>query len=128
MRGTVYTELPVHDALAPYVRLVWAMESSDAAAFGSPERIVPDGVVELVFHFGVPFDMRYAGERFARQPIACGGSQPTRFSEIRPRGGSGFVAIRFPPWSARHFFADTIANLADRLTSAEDVWGRAAVD
>ncbi len=119
-----YRELSVNPALVPYVRLVWAMETSGQAAFGPAERILPDGVIETIFHYGLPFEMRYAGEAFALQPTACVVSQTRRFIEIRPSGRSGFVAVRFHPWAASRFFSEPLTELADRLTPAEEVWGR----
>jgi hypothetical protein len=33
-----------------------------------PERIAPDATVELVFHYGDPIEMRFAGDHLAAQP------------------------------------------------------------
>ncbi len=126
MSAIRYSELPVRPILAPYVRLIWSLEVDAAADFGPAERIVPDAIVEIVFHYGRPFDMRYAGEAFTRQPPIAIVSQTRRFIEIRPSAPSGFLSVRFHPWGAQRFFAPPLTTLADRLTSAEDVWRREA--
>ena len=55
-------ELIPCEPLRPYVRLIWLLELDDPAAFGPPERIAPDGVLEAVFHYRTPFACRYALE------------------------------------------------------------------
>lgn len=47
-------ELIPCEPLTPYVHLIWLLELDDLAAFGPPERIVPDGLVEAVFHYRTP--------------------------------------------------------------------------
>ena len=44
-------EFSPHRLLAPCVKLIWAFESDDPSKFGPPNRILPDGIVELVFHY-----------------------------------------------------------------------------
>jgi len=41
--------------LVPYVKLIWALESEDPSIFGNGHRIFPDGIVEIVFHYGDHF-------------------------------------------------------------------------
>jgi AraC-like DNA-binding protein len=109
-----------------HVRLIWSLEIDDVRTFGPPERIVPDGIVEVIFHHGTPFDMRYDGEPFMRQPTIAVVSQTRRFSEIRPAGPSGFISVRFQPWGTCQFVDVPLIELADRLTDPEAIWGRAA--
>jgi len=124
--GVRYAELPIDVALTPYVRLIWSLETDGAAAFGAPERIVPDGVFEVIFHYGTPFEMRFDGEPFKRQPKIAVVSQTQRFVEIRPFGPSGFISVRFQPWGMYHFVGVPLNEFADRLTPAEAMWGQEA--
>ena len=64
----MYSEVPIHPYLAPHVQLIWTLDVDDAASFGSAERILPDGIVEAVFHYRSPFVMRYRCAAFGRQP------------------------------------------------------------
>jgi AraC-like DNA-binding protein len=122
-----YSEIAIDAALAPYVRLIWTLESGSASAFGPAERILPDGVVEAVFHYRTPFDMCFRGETFSPQPTSFLVTLTRRFVEIRPSGRSGFIAVRFQPWGAYHFFSVPLIEFADRMISAEHVWGRDAL-
>ena len=122
-----YREFPVDEALAPYVRLIWLLECDGPALFGGPERIVADGVCEAIFHYRLPFTMRFAGADAAVQPVSLLVSQTSRYLEIQPAGASGFVAVRFQPWGAHQFFRMPMRDLADRGTPADEVWRRADV-
>jgi hypothetical protein len=61
-------------------------KSLTAYLSGVPERIVPDGLVEAVFHYRTPFDMRYGDTRFSRQAASIVVSQK------RPAIGPSFAA------------------------------------
>jgi len=111
-----------------FVRLIWSLEIGDPAVFGPPERIVPDGIVEIVFHLETPFGMRFAGGPVDRQPAAFALSQTRRFVEISPAGSGAFVAIRFEPWGACHFFESPLTALADCAVPTADLWGKPAVE
>lgn len=119
-----YREFAVHEALAPYVRLIWLLECDGPALFGGPERIVADGVVEAIFHYRTPFTMRFADTEAAEQPVSLLVSQTRRFVEIEPDGAGGFVAVRFQPWGAHQFLPVSARDVADRATPADEVWSR----
>lgn len=119
-----HREILPSEPLAPYVRLFWVLELDDPAEFGPAERITPDGVLEVVFHYRTPFDCRYAGEAFAPQARSVAVSQTRRYLEIRPRGASGMISVRFQPWGAYHFFRPPLSELADVQVPTEMLWGR----
>jgi AraC-like DNA-binding protein len=118
-----YCEFPPHPRLAPYVRLIWSLELDGAAAMGAPERILPDGLVEAVFHWATPFAQRFDGDAAAIQPRSLVVSQTRRYLEIWPTGRSGFMSVRFHRWGGYHFFAQPVAAFADRAVSSRDLWG-----
>ncbi len=47
-----YREPHPHPLLAPYAELIWVLELDRPEEFRVPETILPDGIVEAVFHFG----------------------------------------------------------------------------
>lgn len=119
-----YREFAVHEALRPYVRLIWLLECDGPALFGGPERIVADGVVEAIFHYRTPFTMRFPDAEATRQPASLLVSQTRRFVEIEPAGAGGFIAVRFHPWGAHQFLPVPMLDVADRATPADEVWRR----
>lgn len=115
-------------ALQPYVRLFWLLELDNAGDFGPPQRVSPDGLLELVFHYRTPMACRYDGERFDRQPRSVAISQTRRFLEFKPVARSGFVSVRFQPWGACHFLNLPLSEIADRQTPLEALWGPTALE
>jgi AraC-like DNA-binding protein len=118
-------ELLPDPRLRPFVQLIWCFELDATAPAGPAERIAPDGVVELVFHYRDPMAMWFAGEEPAIQPRSSAVTLTRRFAEISPNGATGFLSVRFRPWGANHFLALPVSELADRLVPAEELWGAA---
>ena len=108
------------------MQLIWCLELDARDEFGPPERIAPDGIVEIVFHYRDPVAVRMAGESFKRQPRASAVIQTRRFLEFHPLGATGIVSIRLRPWGACQFLRVPLSELADRVVSAEDLWGSMA--
>ncbi len=123
-----FREVAPCPALGPYVRLYWLLELDDPLVFGPPERVGPDGLLELVFHYGEPMACRFDGERFERQPRSVAISQTRRFLEFKPEGKSGLLSVRFQPWGACHFLHPPLSAIADRQTPLEALWGAAAIE
>lgn len=123
-----YVELPPSPLLRPYVQLIWCLELDTLSEFGPPERIAPDGIVELVLHYRRRMNVRFAGEDFAPQPSSSIVCQSRRYVEIRPPGPVGLISVRFRPWGALHFLGVPVSELADRIVPAEDVWGSVLSD
>ncbi|MCG8454867.1 MAG: helix-turn-helix domain-containing protein [Holophagales bacterium] len=116
---------PPGAALAPYVQQIWTLDAPCAASAGAAERIAPDGILEAVFHYRDPFELRYAGDRAVLQPRSSVVSQTHRYLEMRPSGASGLVSVRFLPWGGFCFFGMPVSELADRVVSADELWGDA---
>ena len=117
-----YREFTPSTILRPYVQLIWSMELDGPIDFGPPERIAPDGIVELVLHYREPVAVRYAGEDFERPPRSSVVSQTRRYIEIVPTGPTGFVSVRFLPWGAYHLLAHPVSAFRDRVIAAADLW------
>jgi hypothetical protein len=103
--GVNESSVAVGPELEPHVRLIWGLEVDQAAAFGAPERILPDGVVEAVFHYATPLAMRFGGEDFGALPRSCLVSLTRRWVEIRPSAPTGF-----PGWRARETYRRSSAD------------------
>lgn len=111
--------------LQPYVQLIWCLELNAPGDFGPPERIAPDGIVELVFHYRQPMAVRFAGADYASQPRSSLVVQTRRYLDVCPWGPAGLLSVRFRPWGACHFLKAPLAALADQVVPAEEIWGQA---
>ena len=121
-----YHELQPDPLLAPYIKLIWVLELDHWEQFGAPETILPDGIVEAVFHFGEPMLTTYPNAPEQQQPFTFAISQTRRPIQIRPRGKTGLVSVRFYPWGAYHFFDVPVKEFSDQQIPGRFLWGRAA--
>lgn len=115
-------EHPVHPTLVPFVKCVWSLDSGGRVCDAPRERILPDGCVELVFHFQDPFRSHLASGESAVQPPSLVVGQMTRFLEIEPAGRAGFVAVRFHARGAYLFFHRPLSEVAAGVVDLEDLW------
>ena len=122
----LYREFQPHPALRRDVKLIWLLETETPSP--QPQRILPDGIVEVGFHYGVPYESRFEGESWRPQEQSFVATQTKRYLEIRPTGPSGFIAVRFYPWGARRFFRSPVSLLSERVLPADAIWGKAARD
>ena len=118
----IYREFETHADLAPYVQLVWMMESEHEDDHAPKSLIVPDGIVEIVFHYGDPWITTVAGGKRMVQPRSFAVSQMRKYIEIESNGRTGFVSVRFFPWGAYHFFDIPVRGFLDDTLSTETLW------
>jgi AraC-like DNA-binding protein len=117
-----YREYPIRPALASFTKCIWSLESDGPVYHALPERILPDGCVELVFHFRDPFRTHFANGESAVQPQSFVVGQMKRFLEIAPAGRMGFVAVRFSARNAYRFCPGSLKEVADGVVDLADIW------
>ncbi len=116
----VYTELPLHPRLQDHVQLLWMMESENEPF--PKEQILPDGIVELVFHYKDPYITYPGSGKPFKQPRSFAISQMRQCIEIESDGETGFFAVRFYPWGAHHYFDYPVQNFLDQTVAASQLW------
>jgi len=121
-----YQEFPVHPILAADVQLIWSLEATAGDGTGPPMTILPDGIVELIFHYAAPFLMQHGDGPAIVQPQTLAVSQTRRPIRVSPRGHSGFLSVRFFPWGAHRYLPTPVHSFADDSVSATDLWGAQA--
>jgi hypothetical protein len=103
------------------------MESDDNSALSTRQRILPDGCIELIFHYGDGFD-QYHDNSVISQPRSFVFGQISQFIEIAPPGRVGIIAVRFHPCGAQPFLRVPTMELAGRATELDEVFGSAGVE
>lgn len=117
-----YKEFPIHPELVPFVQVIWMLESEGEES-APKEQIMPDGIVEAVFHYGEPWTTTVAGMPSMVQPKSFAISMMRKHVEIEPNGGkTGFFSVRFLPWGAYHFFSEPIGNFLDSTMEGGKLW------
>jgi len=121
-----YREYPMSAVLTPFVKLIWSLESDRSIRDAPRERILPDGCVELVFHFCDRFCTYFANGDSRIQPQSFVVGQMNRFIEIEPRGQIGFVAVRFHAHGAYRFLPGSLKAVAGGVVDTAEIWKRSS--
>jgi AraC-like DNA-binding protein len=129
-----YREYRVPWPLAAMVECVWFLRGA-AGADGEPtQRVLPDGCLELIAHFGDVFESivaegatatAAAPARATRQASSLVVGLLTRPLLLRPPACVETMGIRFRPGGAYPFIAVPLAELTDTAISVDDLWGAA---
>ena len=61
----IYQVFPPHPLLARHIACLWYLRNQSAAE-APPDRVLPDGCMELVFNLRTPFAQADAAGRFVR--------------------------------------------------------------
>jgi len=98
-----YTEFhPLHP-LNNFVECFWTLDGDGRSSPSQPERILPDGCVELILNFASPFAQHNNGAE-AVQPRNFIVGQMTQPILISPTGQVQVIGIRFHPGGTAPFF------------------------
>ncbi|MDA8018061.1 MAG: helix-turn-helix domain-containing protein [Thermoanaerobaculia bacterium] len=130
-----YVERQLGPRLWPYVECLWDLEAS-ATVEPTVERVVPDGCMELVIHWGDRFaevgDVSIVDElgepTFQLQPRALVAGQRELPLFLRSTGHVGVTAARFRPGGALPFLHDRIDLFRSQTVDLEDLIGRECTD
>lgn len=117
-----YLQYEVCEELQPFVRCYWSL---DAPAVEEPERqrIVPDGCMEMIFHYGDLYYQYTADGKAHLQPRSFVFGQITTPLEIAPAGISGIIAVRFQPDGFFPFSPVPLQAMDDRAVSLTELFG-----
>jgi len=117
-----YEEFRPAEPLAKFVKCFWVLESATPHAT-DPERILPDGCTEMVFHLGDPFDQHNSDGSMERQPLALLVGQMRQHLLIKPTGRVQVLGVRFWPGGAYPFLTIPQNEIAGQVIALDSIWG-----
>ena len=115
----LYREFQPISALTPFVECFWTLESDAGTTATEPERLLPDGCVELILNFAERFREHKDDGREERQPQHLLVGQMTQPVLIAPTGSVKLLGIRFHPGGTFPFFRVPMQELTNRVTDFE---------
>ena len=115
----LYREIQPTPALARFVECFWTLENDASTVTTQPERLLPDGCVELILNFGERFREHKDDGREERQPQHLLVGQMTQPVLIAPTGSVQLLGIRFHPGGTFPFFSIPMRELTNRVTDFE---------
>ncbi|HKO99861.1 MAG TPA: AraC family transcriptional regulator [Pyrinomonadaceae bacterium] len=110
-----YREITPSPALTPYIECFWTLERDATAEQAEPERILPDGCVELILNFGDRFRALRDNGSQEDQPNFFMVGQMTKPMLIVPSGGVEIIGIRFHPGGTLPFFKNPMNELTNEI-------------
>ncbi len=118
-----------HPVLRPFVRTVWAIDALDSAPCAERERVLPTGLMHLVFRLSdVPLRLfdnicDFTGHSLGFTIV--GGARSSSY--IRDTSvPSASVGAQLNPGAAELLFGAPADELAERHTSLDELWGSLA--
>jgi len=116
-----YREIRPKPPLSDYVECFWVLQG-DGQVQSSPERLLPDGCVELILNFGDPFNEHIRETGLTEvQPLRFIVGQMTRPVLISPSGRIDVVGVRFAPGGALPFIRIPLKELTDSTVTLSDI-------
>ena len=123
MAETMYEQRAPSPRLAAFIECYWSLAGDASPGPQAPERVLPDGRVEIVLNWGGPVWQTRDGV-VHRQPPAIIVGPTSRSICISPTGAIRMLGIRFRHGGAHALLGAPMAMLADTIIALEDV-GRA---
>lgn len=116
-----YAEYPPSPRLQQLVERFWLLEGSPA---GAADAILPDGRIELVFHYEGTFRRLVPGADPVRQPAALLVGQMLAPVVLEPAGRMGVAAIRLRPAAARTLLRFPVSEASGRFLDLDGILPR----
>lgn len=119
MEYKVYTPSP---ELQPFVKCFWSL---DGEKQDEPvrQRVLPDGCMEMIFHYGDHYRQFFDDGSSAVQPRSFIFGQIARYIEIAPTGVTGIIAARFNPEGLTPFLETDVSLLEEKAVGLSELFG-----
>jgi len=115
----VFTPVP---ELQQFVKCFWTLED-EGLLEPVKQRVVPDGCMEMIFHYGDLYKQYLEDGSSIIQPRSFVFGQITKYLEIAPTGISGIVSARFLPEGLMPFMTIPVSSLEDKAIDIATVFG-----
>lgn len=109
--------------LTAFIKCYWTLESPKEE---TPEKqtIVPDGCMEMIFHYGDLYKQYLNNGNSIIQPRCFVIGQLTRPLDTEPTGESGIFSVRFHPEGFLPFTTTPIKEMENTAVSLEKLFGK----
>lgn len=118
-----YQTFEPNNDLTTFIKCYWTLESLKEEI---PEKqtIVPDGCMEMIFHYGDLYRQYTENGESIIQPKCFVIGQLTRPLEIEPTGKTGIFSVRFHPNGFLPFATIPIKKMENTAISLEELFGQ----
>lgn len=117
----IYTEQAPSALLAPYIKCYWFLEGILPQEAVQPERIFPDGCMELIIHYGDAFQKR-TGNKTEQQAKAFVFGQLEEYIEVVPAAITGVMGVKFFPNGLAHFTSVPVYEFKQQAVELKNIF------
>ena len=114
-----YVQYEPSPRLAGLVETYWLLEG---ASTGAADAVIPDGRIELVFHYSGSFWRHTARHDCLRQSTTLLVGQMVEPVVLEPEGVAGVAAIRLRPAAARTLLGFAVHDVSGRFVDLESIF------
>lgn len=107
--------------LQPYLKCFWSLEDEKQEE-PVRQRILPDGCMEMIFHYGDLYRQYFSDGSSIIQPRSFVFGQITKYIEIAPTGTSGIISARFLPEGICPFINMPVTSLENRAAPIAEIF------
>ncbi|MES2061143.1 MAG: helix-turn-helix domain-containing protein [Bacteroidota bacterium] len=108
--------------LTPFVRCYWTLEAANEPD-PQKQRILPDGCMEMIFHYGDLYKQYSEDGSSIIQPKCFVFGQLTKPLDIQPTGRTGIFAVRFNPDGFVPFVTASPDTIENRAATLKELFG-----
>jgi AraC-like DNA-binding protein len=117
----LYETYQPSDILKSFVRCYWTLDAP-AQAIPEKQRIVPDGCMEMIFHYGDRYKQYVVNGEAIVQPVCFVFGQITQALDIEPTGQTGIFSVRFQPEGFYPFSTLPLEAMDDQAVPLKDLY------
>ncbi len=100
------------------IECYWIIEDDDDVP--QQQKIIPDGFVEIIFHYRSPYRINLGG-RWEEQSLSLLAGQIRKHFFLENTGASGIIGIKVKPTALTHLFGLTMHQFTDRVVDIHSV-------
>ena len=119
----IYKTIEPNIDLAAFVKCYWTLDAQKEI-ISEKQRIVPDGCIEMIFHYGDLYKQDDKNGSYIVQPKCFVFGQITHPLDIEPTGETGIFAIRFHPEGFTPFSTIPINEMENRAVSLHELFNK----
>ena len=116
-----YDTYPVHPDLREFVKCIWTLHGSESVR--EKQVIVPDGSMEMIFHYGDLYRQYIKKDQSIVQPKCFVMGQLTEPLTIEPTGITEIFAVRFQPHGFIPFTHLPLSEFENTAVALDKVFG-----
>jgi AraC-like DNA-binding protein len=120
----VYKLFSPHYLLKPYVKCFWILEGVIIPGAENIEKVLPDGCMEMILHYGDAFKKMGAGGIVETQPYNFIIGQIKSYIQLAPTGNIGVIGVRFYPNGLSAFTNVPADELTGECVTLDNFFGR----